>query len=84
MVVQTYPALKEARKARLQVAAPVSSVQMEYLHHMKPAAMQKLAAEIIGECRKYAEDVEFIADDASRGNPEFIAGMINWHDISVK
>ena len=29
----TWNALKEAKKARLQVCAPVSSVQMEYLFH---------------------------------------------------
>ena len=32
-VQQTWNALKEAAKARLQVCAPVSPVQMEYLFH---------------------------------------------------
>lgn len=32
-------ALKEARHPRLQVPAPVSPVQMEYLFHKKPSAM---------------------------------------------
>ena len=32
-VQMTWEALKEGRKTRLQVAAPVSSVQMEYLCH---------------------------------------------------
>ena len=72
----TWSTLKEARKARLQVAAPVSSVQMEYLYHMKPAAMQARVVEVIRECRKYTEEVELIADDASRGNPEFMIGLI--------
>ena len=35
----TWNALKSARKARLQVCAPVSPVQMEYLFHKKPDAM---------------------------------------------
>ena len=38
-VEMTWNALKEARHARLQVCAPVSPVQMEYLFHKKPAAM---------------------------------------------
>ena len=35
----TWNALKEAKKARLQVPAAVSPVQMEYLFHKKPDAM---------------------------------------------
>ena len=38
-VQTTWNALKEARKARLQVCASVSPVQMEYLFHKKPDAM---------------------------------------------
>ena len=38
-VLQTWNALKEAKKPRLQVCAPVSPVQMEYLFHKKPDAM---------------------------------------------
>ena len=46
-VADTWNALKEAPKARLQVAAPVSSVQMEYLSHMKPAALADRVVETI-------------------------------------
>ena len=38
-IEMTWEALKEASTARLQVVAPVSSVQMEYLYHLKPAAI---------------------------------------------
>lgn len=38
-VQMTWNALKEAKKPRLQVVAPVSSVQMEYLYNKKPMAM---------------------------------------------
>ena len=44
----TWNALKEAKKARLQVCAPVSPVQMEYLFHKKPDAM----LEALGDAAK--------------------------------
>ena len=68
----TWNALKEAKKARLQVCAPVSSVQMEYLFHKKPEAMVKAICETIAECCKVCSDVEFVADDATRSDPAFL------------
>lgn len=74
-VAETWNALKEAPRARLQISVPVSSVQMEYLYHMKPAAMAARVMETIAECRKNTEDVEFIAEDALRGDPDFMISL---------
>ena len=71
-VQQTWNALKVARKARLQVCAPVSPVQMEYLFHKKPDAMLTAIRETIAECGKVCADVEFVADDATRSDPAFL------------
>ena len=68
----TWNALKGARKARLQVCAPVSPVQMEYLFHKKPDAMLTSIRQIILECCKCCADVEFVADDATRSDPAFL------------
>ena len=68
----TWNALKEARKARLQVAAAVSPVQMEYLFHKKPDAMLAAIADTISECVKLCADTEFIADDATRSDTAFL------------
>ena len=68
----TWNTLKEAKKARLQVCAPVSSVQMEYLFHKKPDAMLCAIRETIIDCCRLCEDVEFIADDATRSDPAFL------------
>ena len=68
----TWDALKEAEKPRLQVAVPVSSVQMEYLLHMKPDAMVRCVEKTVAECRKYTEDIEFIACDATRSDQTFL------------
>ena len=72
-VQQTWNALKEAKKARLQVPAPVSPVQMEYLFHKKPEAMLCAIRETVAECGRYCDDVEFIASDATRSDPAFLA-----------
>ena len=71
-VKTAWNALREAKKARLQVPAAVSPVQMEYLFHKKPDAMLAAIRETIAECTKYCDDVEFIADDATRSDPAFL------------
>ena len=68
----TWNALKEAKKARLQVCAPVSPVQMEYLFHKKPDAMLAAIRSTITACLSKCADVEFVADDATRSDPVFL------------
>lgn len=75
-VEMTWNALKEARHARLQVCAPVSPVQMEYLFHKKPAAMLDAVRTTIAACRARCNDVEFIADDATRSDDAFLYEII--------
>lgn len=70
-------ALAEAKKFRLQVAAPASSVRMEYVYHKKPAAILEAVKTTVADCRKYTDDVEFIADDATRSDMSFLSEMIN-------
>lgn len=72
----TWHALNEARKPRLQVAAPVSPVQMEYLFHKKPDAMLSAISETIAACRACTPDVEFVADDATRSDTVFLHQVI--------
>ena len=68
--------LSEAKKPRLQVALPVSAVQMEYLCHKKPDAMLKLIGDSVAECRKYCDDVEFSAEDAGRADDDFLIAAV--------
>ena len=68
----TWNALKDARHPRLQVCAPVSSVQMEYLFHKKPEAMLSAIRQTLESCRALCADVEFVADDATRSDPAFL------------
>ena len=73
----SWNALKEAKKARLQVCAPVSPVQMEYLFHKKPDAMLSAVRDTIAACCKVCSDVEFAADDATRSDPVFLHEIIS-------
>ena len=65
-------ALKPAKHPRLQVCAPVSSVQMEYLFHKKPDAMKAAVAEAVAAAARLCADTEFVADDATRSDPAFL------------
>ena len=71
-VRMTWDALKEGRNVRLQVFAPVSSVQMEYLLHLKPKALLAAVDATLRECAKYTDQVEFVAGDATRGDAAFL------------
>lgn len=71
-VAAAWNAVSQAKHPRLQVCAPVSSVQMEYLFHKKPDAMKAAIAQTVAECRKVCADVEFVADDATRSDPAFL------------
>ena len=68
----TWNALKEARHPRLQVVASVSPVQMEYIFHKKPDAMLDAIRDTVSTCCEVAQDVEFIADDATRSDGTFL------------
>lgn len=72
-ILQVFSALSQAKHPRLQVCAAVSPVQMEYIHHKKQDAMLTAISDAIAECRKHCKDVEFIADDATRSEPEFLS-----------
>ena len=75
-VATTWNALKEAKKPRLQVCAPVSSVQMEYLHHKKPESMRDAIVQTILSCKMLCNDVEFIAEDATRADFTFLLNVL--------
>ena len=73
---QVWAALQQAKAPRLQVSGAVSAVQMEYLFHKKPEAMRTAIAETIAACKALCADVEFLADDATRADPAFLAETV--------
>ena len=76
-VQQTWNALSQAKHPRLQVCAPVSPVQMEYLFHKKPDAMLAAIRQTVENCCRCCGDVEFIADDATRSDESFLFDAVN-------
>ena len=72
-----WAAVSGAKKPRLQIVTPTSTVQMEYLCHKKPDAMLALIRELVGYCREKTADVEFVADDAARADGEYLRSALN-------
>ncbi len=76
-IQQVFGALSQAKRPRLQVCAAVSPVQMEYIHHKKQDAMLTALSDTIAKCSKICSDVEFVAEDATRSEPEFLAKVLS-------
>ncbi|MBE6910241.1 MAG: hypothetical protein E7474_11835 [Ruminococcaceae bacterium] len=75
-VEAVWNALRDAKHPRLQVTAPMSTVQMEYLCHKKPDALLALIRELVGACREKCADVEFVAEDATRADEGFLTAAL--------
>ena len=75
-VDEVWDALKEARHPRLQVSVPVSTVQMEYIYHKKPAAIEQLVGDMVAKCAALCSDVEFVAEDFGRSDREFLLSVV--------
>ena len=72
----TAAALSEAKKFRLQVVAPGSSVRMEYVYHKKAPAIVEMVKNTVADCRKYTDDVELLIDDATRGDDAILSQLV--------
>lgn len=78
---EVWEVIKDAAHPRLQVAAPVSTVQMEYLSRKKPEAMLLCIKNMVAACAEKSDDVEFIAEDATRSDPDFLISAL---DAAIK
>ena len=75
-VALAWECIKDAKKPRLQIEVPVSTVQMEYTYHIKADKMLLKIAELIKEAKVFCEDVEFSALDATRADVDFLIAAI--------
>ncbi len=64
--------IKYAKKPRLQIELPVSTIQMEYTYHVKQEKMLDKIVDLILEAKSYSKDVEFSALDATRADIDFL------------
>ena len=72
----TWNALCGAVHPRLQVCVPVSTVQMEYLCHRKPADILALITSQVSACAALCPEVEFVAEDFGRSDPAFLSDAV--------
>ena len=76
-VEETWESVKTAKKPKLNLIAPVSPVQMEYISHKKAPAMLAAIEEQVKKARFLSEYVEFTAEDATRAETEFLYKALN-------
>ena len=76
-VAITWNALKAGRSVRLQVRVPVSSVQMEYLAHLKPQTLLSAVEQTLQACLRLTDHVEFVAEDATRADTDFLHQILS-------
>ena len=70
-------ALASAKKKRIKIELPVSTVQMEYTCHKKAPKMLELAKELFKFATDSGIDIEFSAIDATRADAKFLTEIIN-------
>ncbi len=69
-------ALKPAQRSRVHVFLATSEIHRTYKLHMAKEEIIRRAVEGVQLARKYCEDVEFSAEDASRTEPAYLADVV--------
>lgn len=75
-VDEVWHAMAETPHPRLQVQIATSPARMEYVHQMKAPDVLNAVAQTIGACSKHTADIEFIAEDATRTDSEYLREII--------
>ncbi len=70
-IKNAYECIKDAENPCIQIVLPVSTVQMEYIYHLKSAKMLEKIAALCKAASEICEKVEFVAQDASRAESGF-------------
>ncbi|MGI6453562.1 MAG: 2-isopropylmalate synthase [Syntrophomonadaceae bacterium] len=69
-------ALRDAEQPRIHTGIAVSPVHMQNKLRLKPDQVVETAVAAVKRAKKYVSDVEFYAEDASRGEPDFLVHII--------
>lgn len=75
-VEMIWDAMRETERARLQVKAAVSPAQMEYIYRKKADAMIEAVVAAVAKCAALTNDVEFVAEDATRADREYLCRIV--------
>ncbi len=81
-VASVWECIKDAKYPRLQIELPVSTLQMEYMYHIKQTVMLEKISELIKEAKAYCDDVEFSALDATRADEDFLIAAAKEAEVS--
>jgi len=73
---EAFELIKNAKHPRLQINVPMSTVQMEYICHKKPAKVLEMITELVSQAKKLCADVDFVAVDATRSDAEFLKNAV--------
>lgn len=68
--------IKNAKKACLQVALPISTAQMEYFYHAKAPVMKEKIANLVKKASENCAVVEFVALDVFRAEEGFLVDCV--------
>ncbi|MFQ5554856.1 MAG: 2-isopropylmalate synthase [Acidimicrobiia bacterium] len=67
--------LQAAARKRIHVFISTSSIHMEQMLRMTPSEVLSAAEESVLRARRYADDVEFSPQDATRSDPDFVVAI---------
>ncbi|HAX40130.1 MAG TPA: 2-isopropylmalate synthase [Clostridiales bacterium] len=69
----TWEAIRYAKYPRIHLFIATSDIHMEYKLKKTRAEVLEQTAEMVRYAKKYCEDIEFSAEDATRSDPDFLA-----------
>ena len=75
-MTSAWECIKDAKKPRLQIELPVSTIQMEYTYHIKQNKMLEKISELVKAAKELCSDVEFSALDATRADEDFLISAV--------
>ena len=70
-------ALANAKRKRIHVVIATSDLHMKYKLKKTPDEVLELTRESVRLARRYADDVEFSAEDASRSDEDFLYRVLD-------
>ncbi|MEJ8555179.1 2-isopropylmalate synthase [Tepidibacter sp. Z1-5] len=68
-----WEAVKYAKRPRIHTFIATSDIHMKYKLKMSPDEVLENAVNMVKYAKKYCDDIEFSAEDATRSDPEFLA-----------
>ncbi len=69
-------ALKPAKRKRIHTFISTSPLHMKYKLQMEPDAVHQAVIDSVTHARKFADDVEWSAEDGSRTDPDFLCRCV--------